>query len=59
MNTRKAQGSLEYILLIAGVMMIVILVITVLLGTANKTNNSIAEGVNAYTNFTNISRILG
>ena len=53
---KKAQGSLEYILLLAGVLLIVVLVILILRGNIfNSAKNNIDYNYNVYDSLTNTS----
>ena len=59
MHTRKGQGSFEYILMLAGVVMVVVLVILIVQGNISSSNNVLSRNLNSYNNFTNVSRIFG
>jgi len=51
---KKAQGAFEYILLLAGVLLIVILVIVILRsGILSQANQQIRENVNVFRGLTN------
>ena len=54
---RKAQGAFEYILLLAGVLLIVILVIVILRsGILGAANNQISKNVNVWKGLTNCTQ---
>ncbi|MBU1196902.1 class III signal peptide-containing protein [Candidatus Micrarchaeota archaeon] len=53
MRDRKAQGAFEYILLLAGVLLIVVLAIIILRGSVlGSANNQITTGVETWKNNT-------
>jgi hypothetical protein len=55
---RKAQGAFEYILMLAGILLVVILIVLILNGTVKTANNGITTNANTYSNLTNVSSLL-
>jgi Class III signal peptide len=55
MNRKKGQGAFEYILMLSGVLLIVILIIFILQSTLSGANNSIGTQQNTVSTATNVS----
>ena len=54
---RKGQGAFEYILMLSGVLLIVILIILILRGTLSGANNQVAASQNQFGNVTQINMV--
>jgi hypothetical protein len=54
-EARKGQGAFEYILMLAGVLLIVILIIFILQGTVGGAGNNLQNNVNTTTNLNAIN----
>jgi uncharacterized protein (UPF0333 family) len=48
---RRAQGSFEYMLLLAGMVLIVMIVVLIVLGSTSDSGNIIHGQVNQYTHY--------
>ncbi len=59
MESKRAQGAFEYILMVAGVIMIVILVILITQGTVTTINNTLSNNLNQYSTVVNVTCLLG
>ena len=59
MESKRAQGAFEYILMVAGVIMIVILVILITQGTVTTINNTLSNNLNQYSTIVNVTCLLG
>lgn len=54
---RKGQGAFEYILMLAGILLIVILIVLILQGNVAGQNNALGTQINKFGNLTTASNI--
>lgn len=57
MQNRKAQGAFEYILMLAGIIMIVVMIVLILQSNIGNSSANLNQSMTVYNNFTNVSRI--
>jgi hypothetical protein len=54
---KRAQGAFEYILMLSGVLLVVILIVLILQGSLNASNNTLAKNQNTYGNAVSIQMV--